>query len=91
VCVEPRQDRIIAVALASSRHPRVRIVDVTEYNRLRGAGLSARRRDCAVGDDTVVIEGYDLCKDFERRGAVECEVGYRIRLDGQQVCPPPVQ
>ena len=43
---------------------------------------------CA-GDDTVVIEGYDLCKDFERRGAVDCSVGYRIRLDGQQVCPPP--
>jgi len=45
---------------------------------------------CA-GDDTVVIEGYDLCKDFEARGRVECDVGYRIRLDGQQVCPPPVQ
>jgi hypothetical protein len=43
------------------------------------------------GDDTVVIEGYDLCKDFEARGKVECDVGYRIRLDGQQVCPPPVQ
>ena len=43
------------------------------------------------GDDTVVIEGYDLCEDYERRGAVKCDVGYRIRLDGEQVCPPPVQ
>jgi hypothetical protein len=43
------------------------------------------------GDDTVLIDGRDLCKEFETTGRVECDVGYRIRLDGQQVCPPPVQ
>jgi hypothetical protein len=43
---------------------------------------------CA-GDDTVVVDGRDLCKEFEARGAIECDVGYRIKLDGQQVCPPP--
>jgi hypothetical protein len=41
---------------------------------------------CA-GDDTVVIDGRDLCEEFERYGRVECDVGYRIRLDGVQVCP----
>jgi len=43
------------------------------------------------GDDTVVVDGRDLCKEFETTGRVECDVGYRIRLNGQQVCPPPVQ
>ncbi len=42
---------------------------------------------CA-GDDTVVIDGRDLCKEYERYGKIECDVGYRIRLDGKQVCPP---
>ena len=41
------------------------------------------------GDDTVLIDGRDLCKEFETTGRVSCDVGYRIRLDGQQVCPPP--
>ena len=40
---------------------------------------------CA-GDDTVVIDGRDLCKEYERYGKID--VGYRIRLDGKQVCPP---
>jgi hypothetical protein len=42
---------------------------------------------CA-GDDTVVVDGRDLCKEYERYGRIECDVGYRIRLDGEQVCPP---
>jgi hypothetical protein len=41
---------------------------------------------CA-GDDTVVVDGRDLCKEFEATGKIECDVGYRIRLDGQTVCP----
>lgn len=41
---------------------------------------------CA-GDDTVVVGGRDLCKEFEEKGRIECDVGYKIRLDGQQVCP----
>jgi len=45
---------------------------------------------CA-GDDTVVVDGRDLCKEYERFGKIECDVGYRIRLDGKQVCPPPGQ
>ena len=44
---------------------------------------------CA-GTDTVVVDGRDLCKEFETTGKLECDVGYRIRLDGQQVCPPPL-
>jgi len=43
------------------------------------------------GTDTVVIDGRDLCKEYERYGKVECDVGYRIHLDGKQVCPPPSQ
>ena len=43
---------------------------------------------CA-GDDTVVVDGRDLCREYETTGRVDCDVGYRIRLDGQQVCPPP--
>ena len=39
------------------------------------------------GDDTVVVGGRDLCKEFEANGKIECDVGYKIRLDGQQVCP----
>lgn len=38
------------------------------------------------GDDTVLIDGRDLCEEFERTGKVECTVGYRIVLDGQTVC-----
>lgn len=38
------------------------------------------------GDDTVVVDGRDLCKEFKQNGRIECDVGYRIRLDGQQVC-----
>jgi hypothetical protein len=41
---------------------------------------------CA-GDDTVVVDGRDLCEEFEKFGKIDCVVGYRIRLDGQQVCP----
>ncbi len=40
-----------------------------------------------VGDDTVVIDGRDLCAEFEQTGRVKCDVGYRIRLNGEQVCP----
>lgn len=43
---------------------------------------------CA-GDDTVVVDGRDLCEEYEKFGKIDCEVGYRIRLDGKQVCPPP--
>ncbi|MCA9568754.1 MAG: hypothetical protein KC656_12970 [Myxococcales bacterium] len=41
---------------------------------------------CA-GDDTVVVGGRDLCKEYEKEGRIECDVGYKIRLDGKQVCP----
>lgn len=41
---------------------------------------------CA-GDDTVVVGGRDLCAEFEKSGKIDCDVGYKIRLDGQQVCP----
>jgi hypothetical protein len=41
---------------------------------------------CA-GDDTVVVDGRDLCEEYEKFGRIECDVGYRIRLDGKQVCP----
>lgn len=40
-----------------------------------------------VGDDTVVVDGRDLCAEFEKTGRIDCDVGYKIRLDGQQVCP----
>lgn len=40
-----------------------------------------------VGTDTVVVDGRDLCEEYERTGHVTCDVGYRIRLDGVQVCP----
>jgi hypothetical protein len=39
------------------------------------------------GTDTVVVDGRDLCAEFEATGKVRCDVGYRIRLNGQQVCP----
>ena len=39
------------------------------------------------GDDTVLIDGKDLCQEFRDKGRIECVPGYRIRLDGQQVCP----
>ena len=42
-----------------------------------------------VGDETVVIGGNDICKQYETTGHVDCEVGYRIHLDGKQVCPDP--
>jgi hypothetical protein len=41
---------------------------------------------CA-GTDTVVVDGRDLCEEFERTGKVRCDVGYRIVLDGTVVCP----
>lgn len=41
---------------------------------------------CA-GDDTVVVNGRDLCDEFEKYGKIECVVGYRVRLDGQLLCP----
>jgi hypothetical protein len=40
-----------------------------------------------VGDDTVVIDGRDLCKEYEKEGKIECDVGYKIRLNGVTVCP----
>lgn len=43
-----------------------------------------------LGTDTVVIDGRDLCQEFEAYGRVKCDVGYRIRLNGTQVCPPPL-
>jgi hypothetical protein len=43
---------------------------------------------CA-GTDTVVVAGRDLCAEYETTGRVRCDVGYRIRLDGVQVCPDP--
>lgn len=42
-----------------------------------------------IGDDTVVVDGVDLCKEFEEHGKVHCDVGYKIRLNGTTVCPPP--
>jgi hypothetical protein len=44
-------------------------------------------RASCEGDQTVVVDGRDLCEEFEKFGKVECDVGYRIYLDGQQVCP----
>ncbi len=41
---------------------------------------------CA-GTDTVVVDGRDLCAEYEATGRVTCDVGYTIRLDGVQVCP----
>lgn len=41
---------------------------------------------CA-GTDTVVVDGRDLCAEFETTGQVRCDVGYRIILDGTVVCP----
>ena len=42
---------------------------------------------CA-GADTVVVDGVDLCKEYEATGKIStCDVGYKIRLDGVQVCP----
>ncbi len=41
---------------------------------------------CA-GRDTVVIDGRDICAEFESTGRVRCDVGYVIILDGKQVCP----
>jgi hypothetical protein len=41
---------------------------------------------CA-GDDTVIIDGKDLCEEYEKFGKVDCVVGYRLKIDGQIVCP----
>lgn len=41
------------------------------------------------GDDTVVIGGRDICKEYENTGRIDCDVGYKIILDGKQVCPAP--
>lgn len=40
-----------------------------------------------TGDDTVVVDGRDLCAEYERTGQLSCDVGYRIRLDGVLLCP----
>lgn len=40
-----------------------------------------------VGDDTVVIAGRDLCAEYEKNGKIDCDVGYKIRLSGETVCP----
>ena len=40
-----------------------------------------------VGRDTVVVDGRDLCAEFETTGRVRCDVGYVIILDGKQVRP----
>jgi hypothetical protein len=40
---------------------------------------------CA-GDDTVVVDGRDLCAEYEKFGKIECDVGYRVILDGSVVC-----
>jgi hypothetical protein len=42
---------------------------------------------CA-GEDTVIIDGRDICEEYETTGRVKCTVGYRIKLDGKRVCPP---
>ncbi len=39
------------------------------------------------GTDTVVVDGRDLCAEYEATGRVICDVGYTVRLDGVQVCP----
>ncbi|MBT3217989.1 MAG: hypothetical protein HN348_02780 [Proteobacteria bacterium] len=43
---------------------------------------------CA-GEDTVVIDGRDICDDYEKFGKLDCNelVGYRLRIDGVLVCP----
>lgn len=43
---------------------------------------------CA-GTDTVVVDGRDLCAEYETTGRLKCDVGYRIRLDGVLLCPTP--
>ncbi len=40
-----------------------------------------------VGTDTVVVDGRDLCAEYEATGRVRCDVGYVVVLDGRQVCP----
>jgi hypothetical protein len=40
---------------------------------------------CA-GDDTVVVDGRDLCDEYEKFGKIDCDVGYRVILDGNVVC-----
>ena len=39
-----------------------------------------------VGEDTVVVDGRDLCAEYEQTGRIKCDVGYRIVLDGKVVC-----
>jgi hypothetical protein len=40
---------------------------------------------CA-GEDTVVVDGRDLCAEYEQTGHIKCDVGYRVVLDGKVVC-----
>lgn len=40
-----------------------------------------------LGTDTVVVDGRDLCAEYETTGRVRCDVGYVVVLDGKTVCP----
>ena len=44
-------------------------------------------RASCKGDDTVVIDGKDICEEYEKFGKIDCVVGYRIELNGTRVCP----
>ncbi|MEZ4317808.1 MAG: hypothetical protein R3F61_09900 [Myxococcota bacterium] len=56
------------------------VIDATCYDQDGDGHFDAE-------DDTVVVNGRDLCEDFAQNGKVECVPGYRIRLNGTQVCP----
>ena len=56
------------------------VIDVTCYDA-DGDG------NYEPGDDTVILDGVDLCQQYKQRGSIDCSVGYRIRIDGTQVCP----
>ena len=77
MCVGLCGCQVIADLLSSDT-----IIDATCYDADGDGAYEAE-------DDTVVLGGRDLCAEYARTGRVQCDVGYRIRLNGTQVCPPP--
>ena len=51
------------------------------------AGLSAEM-SCA-GNGAVVVNGRNLCEEYEATGRLDCRAGDEMQLDGSQVCPAP--
>ncbi len=78
----------------STAHPLVRTALVLSCLSLSGCQIlmdmlstdTVVEASC-VGYDTVIIAGRDLCKEYEKEGKIECDVGYKIRLNGEPVCP----